>query len=95
MLLVRLVLIASIGAVVKNLILSVLAISEREDVIPALNHEHWKVEISQLKVYVSDLTDSLLRVGVNSCRLIVELLARAALVDRHFELWILIGGVYH
>ena len=48
--------IARIGQV---LVLAVLAISERENIVPTLDHEQWEVKVGQLKVDISDLADIL------------------------------------
>ena len=48
--------IARIGQV---LILAVLAISERENIVPTLDHKQWEVKVGQLKVDISDLADAL------------------------------------
>ena len=75
----------SIRSVVQDLVLAVLAISERENIVPALDHEEGKVEVRELEVDIADLADSLLRLCGNSLGLVVELLARAALIDGHFK----------
>ena len=86
LLLISLILVASIWPVVQDFIFAILSIPKRENIIPALNHEHREVKICQLKIDISDLADGLLGLRGDALGLIVELLARASLVDGHLEL---------
>ena len=68
---------------VQDFTLAVYAVAKREDVVAALYHEEWEVEVGQLEVNVSDLTLSeLLRWPC----LLIELLTIASLVDGNFKL---------
>ena len=72
-----------IAWVMQDFTLAVLPVSQREYIVSALNHEEWEVEVGQLEVDIPDLALSHLLWWPS---LLIELLASASLVDRHFKL---------
>lgn len=51
--------VVNVAAILKEIVLSVLSISEREHIVATLDHEQRKVQVCQLEVNVPDLTCSL------------------------------------
>ena len=82
-----------VASVLQEVVLSVLPISEREHVVPALDDKQREVKVGQLEIDIANLAFSLC--GRARARLLahVDLLSRAALVDRHAELVVLLAAL--
>lgn len=66
--------VVDVAAILEEIVLSVLSISERENIIAALYHEQREVQVGQLEVNVTDLTRGL-NLGLWSRVVPVDLLA--------------------
>lgn len=66
--------IVDVAAILKEIVLAVLAISEREHIVAALDHKQREVQVRELEVNVADLTRCL-NLGLWSLVVPVEMLA--------------------